>query len=220
MGKFIPKLLLFTAAIFFVFPLFSQAKSTFDNDDDVLQFIQAAFQAQVSLSEKGRSLTEINELLAPYFTEQAEEKFLEENLFEENGRYFTLGTDFPLYYIPFFSYQGETKVLWIDERIYVIEYFLKNDEGPVSYDSHYKGVLLVKEEGDWKVAEFLYDFTPEEIQLQSKDLVEPIEPNTSEPLSLPFIYGKSTSGIGCFMQPITDIYRYGYSILTLFSENL
>lgn len=220
MGKNILKSLMFTAAIFFIFPLLSQAKSSFNNDDDVFQFVQAAFLAQVSLSEKERSLSEINEILAPYFTEYARDKFLEENLFEENGRYFTLGTDFPIYYIPFFSYEGKTEVLWMDKQIYVFEYFPKNDGGPVSYDSHYEGVFLEKEGERWKVAEFLYDIPPEELKMQSEDLVEPLVPRTSERLSASIIYGKSSFCIGCFKQPVTDFYRYGYSILTSFSKYL
>ena len=220
MHKYIQRTLMFTAAIFFTFPLFSHAKETFTNDENVIQFIQAAFHAQVSLSEEGRSLTEIDEILSPYFTEIAKDKFLEENLFEENGQYFTLGTDFPIYYIPFFNYEGETEVIRINERIYVIEFFPKNEDGPVIYDNHYEGILLEKESGNWKVADFLYDISPDDIKGQAKEIIAPVVLPKEERLSPTFIYGKSSFYLGCFMHPLTNFYRYGYSILNLFSKNL
>ncbi|MFO1445722.1 DUF3993 domain-containing protein [Bacillus sp. Bva_UNVM-123] len=212
MGKFIQKPLLIVAAIFLFFPTISSGKTHFENNEDVFHFTQTAFQAQVAISEQERSLPEIHEILSPYFTENAKGKFLKENLFEENGKYFTLGTDFPIYYIPFFSYE-KTEVITINDKLYVFEYFLKNDEGPVSYDSHYEGVLLEKENGHWKVAEFLNNISPEEMLKQDEGNSAVAMPIINEAEPSHELILKSACQMGFSMQPLTDFYLYGLSIL-------
>lgn len=220
MYKYFRNLVLLIVVIFFIFSPFSQVKATLTKDGDVLQFIQDAFHAQVSLSEKGRGLAEIDEILTPYFTEKAKVKFLDENLFEENDQYYTLGTDFPIYYIPFFSYEAETEVIWLDDKIYIIEFFPKNEDGPVLYDDHYEGVLLERESGNWKVADFLYDLNPIEINGQEKDVDIQQISTKDERLFSTIEYGKTSFDLGCFMHPVTDFYRYGYSVLNSHSKNI
>jgi len=216
MDKFIKIILLFIVIIFLIFPS-SNARAQFTNDEDIIKFIKAAFQVQVSLSEMDRSMLEINELLSPYFTESAKEKFMNENLVEENERYFTLGTDFPLYYIPFFNYDDKTEIIWGNKQIYVVEYFPRNVEGPVHYDAHYEGVLLEEEEGLWKVADFLYNLSPMMIgEEQQVEKMNPTVIQNEEEKILNEIYIISPFRLGLFLHPIADFYRSGYSICNSF----
>ena len=125
--------------------------------------LQDAFQVQVSLSEKTRTKEEIKDLLTPYFTEDYQKLFWVENVFEEEGKFVTYGSDFALYYIPFFQYSDKTKMIISKEIIYVFEFFPANNDGPVGYEDHYEGILLKKENGGWKIDEFLYNNIPESI---------------------------------------------------------
>ena len=131
--------------------------------EEAFSLLDKAFQAQVSLSELDRSKSEIEAILEPYFTEEYMEKFLSENLVEENGKYFVLGSDFALYFIPFFQYNEETKMVSRGVSIYIMEHFEAPEEGPVSYDSHYEAVELKWVDGSWKVSEHYYDNVPDEV---------------------------------------------------------
>lgn len=215
MSKNFRKYLLLVVAIIFIFPSMSKAETNLRNEEEVLQFVQAAFQAQVALSEKGRSLEEINELLLPFFTEEYQEQFLAENLVEESGQYLTYGTDFALFYIPFFSYSEEMKVVFDKEKIYVLEYFLENDSGPVSYESHYEGLQLESVNGDWKIAEVLYNDIPNPIieQLNKEVQTVPSKTDRERDYSAQTTFIQSSFQLGSFLQPIIVFYRYGSSIL-------
>ncbi len=154
-------------------PSQTHAKQTLTDRDSVLQFIKDAFQAQVSLSEKERSLEEIEEILAPFFTKTYREVFLAENLVEIEGKFMTLGSDAAIYYIPFFKYEGNTKIVKYQDRLYVYEYFSSTDEGPVGYESHYEGVMIEQVEEGLRVSEYLYNNIPEEvIELGQKKKLE------------------------------------------------
>lgn len=133
------------------------------NKEDVYEFLQNAFQAQVELSGEERSMNEVDELLEPYFSEEAKDQFLKENLVSENGKYFTLGGDAAAYYIPFFTYSDNTKVVEEKGKVYVYEYFQENHERPVGYDSHYEGILLTEQGGKMKVVKFLGENIPGKI---------------------------------------------------------
>ncbi|MBU8877634.1 DUF3993 domain-containing protein [Bacillus sp. FJAT-29790] len=214
MSKHLHKLLPVVVAFILMFPSLSKADVELSNEQVVLQFLDTAFQAQVSLSEKERSMDEINELLSPYFTEDNKKQFLAENLVSENGRYLTYGTDAPLFYIPFFTFSDETKVVWTKYKIYVFEYFPENDEGPVSYESHYEGLILVKENGKWKVAEYLYDDIPKEIIRKSSEVEKGVLPKPFEENSSHAYIVQSTFQMGLFQHPVEAFFRYGISLLT------
>ncbi|WP_102271624.1 DUF3993 domain-containing protein [Cytobacillus massiliigabonensis] len=190
----------------FIFPSLSRADSDFLDDKSVFQFLQEAFRAQVSLGEKLQSMEEIHEALFPYFTEGSMDQFLDENLFTENGKYITYGTDFPIYYIPFFTYTSETKVVRSQDHIFIFEFFPEADEGPVSYESHYEGVRLDKVEGDWKVAEFLYDNIPSEIIEEAEGAATPIKMELAQKSMV-----KVSLQIGLVLNPIASFYKYGSS---------
>jgi hypothetical protein len=143
-------------------PLQASANTQPDREE-AFSILESAFEAQMSLSEKVRTMAEVDDVLNPYFTEDYKQKFLEENLVEEDGHYFTYGSDFALYYIPFYQYTEETKVVGIEDSLYIVEHFPASEDGPVSYESHYEGVQLVTEDGSWKVAAYWYDDLPAEV---------------------------------------------------------
>lgn len=160
------KLRLIIALILLVFSFSMPSKVNAKEEElqvEVFKVLAEAFQAQVSLSEEKRDRAEVDGILSPYFTRQAASIFLEENLHEKNGKYFTLGSDFAIYYIPFFTYSKETKIKSEEDRLVVYEFFPTNTEGPVSYESHYQGVLMVREQGRWKVSEFYYNVDPKQL---------------------------------------------------------
>ncbi|MCA1040994.1 DUF3993 domain-containing protein [Bacillus infantis] len=134
-----------------------------ENRGEVLEFLESAFEAQTSLSEEPRSLEEIEAVLDPYFTDSYASLFLQENLSEEGEGNIIYGTDFGLYYIPFFEFTEETKVIIDSEKILVFEYFPGMNEGPAAYPGHYEGIRIEKTDSGWKVAEWLYDEAPRNI---------------------------------------------------------
>jgi len=168
MKKFLLCSLPFILLISFINPAKTTAQESLSNNEEVFQYLQEAFQAQVQLSEKPRTMEEIYEILSPYFSKEAMKVFTSENLFMEDGKYITYGTDFPIYYIPFFTYTDETKIVRKKGYIYVFEYFKDSGEGPVSFDDHYEGVIMKDIDGIYKVDEYLYDNIPEEIIQRSQ----------------------------------------------------
>jgi hypothetical protein len=157
------KTLLLLLVILLLIPLSPNANVNINTKKDVFSMLQDAFQVQVSLSEKTRTKEEIEDLLNPYFTEDYQKLFWDENIFEEEGKFVTYGSDFALYYIPFFQYSDQTKMIISKDSMYVFEFFSANTDGPVGYEDHYEGILLKKENGGWKIDEFLYNNIPESI---------------------------------------------------------
>lgn len=131
---------------------------------EVFKLLQKAYLVQVSLSDEQQTMEEIIDQLSPYFEDKIMTDFLEENLIFENGKYLTLGTDYAIYYVPYFSYSEKTMFHDDGEKIFVYEYFPKKDNGPISYESHYEGVLLKNNEGNWKIADIYKDFPIENIK--------------------------------------------------------
>jgi hypothetical protein len=125
--------------------------------EETLEFLKEAFEAQTSLGEKYQTYKQARETLQPYLTDDYAKKFLHENLVHEEDGYTIYGSDFALYFIPFYSYSDETKFVYDEEdhKIYVYELFLKTEEGPVHYEDHYETVILTEDQGQWKVSEFI-----------------------------------------------------------------
>jgi hypothetical protein len=169
---YLPVLMFFVLIIYFVPDSPKASEEPLDNREKVFQFLELAFQAQISLSEKDRTIEEIEALLDPFFTKHFQQKFLEANLHEENGKFLTYGTDFGQYYIPFFAFSENTKIVIEKEKVYVFEYFPKNLQGPVSYESHYEGLLIDKMEDQWKISQSLTNQIPKEIIKQALDAQE------------------------------------------------
>lgn len=208
------KIRLIFALIFFVFSLTMPSKVLANDElrEEIFQVLQEGFRAQVSLSEEKRDLAEVYETLAPYFTKQTASDFLEENLYEKNGKYFTLGSDFALYYIPFFTYSEETKIKTGEDSLFVYEFFPEISEGIVTYKSHYQGILLVREQEKWKISEFYYNVDPENL-LEMQFLKN--TPKEEKP--------KSTRGAENFelvlkliLNPLESFLDYGNAVLITF----
>ncbi|MDQ0972871.1 hypothetical protein QFZ31_002749 [Neobacillus niacini] len=157
------KTLLILFIVLLLIPLSPNAKDSLSDKNDVFSFLQKAFQAQISLSDQTRTKQEIRDVLSPYFSEDYQKMFCDENMFEEEGKFVTYGSDFAFYYIPFFQYSEETKVVISPESIYVLQFFPATTDGPVSYKDHYEGIMLKKMDGSWKIADYLYDNIPKSI---------------------------------------------------------
>jgi hypothetical protein len=184
MGR-IKRLLFLVFSILFFFPLFGQAapEKTIETREEALTFLHEAFQAQLSLSEEGRTEEEVLSILKPYFTDSYIQLFKNENIVEENGLQFTYGTDFAPYYIPFFQFSDQTDVVINKNSIYVYEFFEGENEGPVSNKDHYEGIVMKKDtNGDWKVSEYSYDFNPTAEIAPEKEEEKKISLNTAYPL--------------------------------------
>jgi hypothetical protein len=157
------KTLLLLLVILLLIPLSPTAKVNLSTKNEIFSMLQEAFQVQVSLSVETRTKEEINDLLNPYFSENYQKLFWKENVFKEDGKFVTYGSDFALFYIPFFHYSDKTKVIFTPESIYVFEFFPATTDGPVGYEDHFEGVLLKKFDDGWKVDEFLYNNIPPSI---------------------------------------------------------
>ncbi|MFE8703507.1 DUF3993 domain-containing protein [Cytobacillus sp. FJAT-54145] len=190
--------------ILFIFPSISQAQMNLEKREDVLEFLEYAFEAQVSLNEHERTLEEINDILSPFFSEDYRGLFLEENLVEMDGKFITFGTDFALYYIPFFKFSDHTNVVFQENEIYVYEFFPANGEGPVTYKDHYEGLLLKKIDDEWKVQEYLYDNIPETIiQNEQTAKIEFNQPSSVKDIVSPY------SQLKLFMSPLEGFISLG-----------
>ncbi|MBP2239947.1 hypothetical protein J2Z40_000500 [Cytobacillus eiseniae] len=213
MKQYIIKFILLIVFLNAISPITSaKAEMVPSDQQSVFQFLQDAFHAQVTLSEKPRSMKEIKEILSPYFIESFTAEFLKENLESENGKYITYGTDFPIYYIPFFLYSEETKIVQADDHVYIYEFLSQFDEGPVSYDDHYEAVRLDFVEGEWKVAEIYYDGIPSEILER--------ENNDQHNLSSKMLMIQSAIQTSFFLNPIESFYTYGGFVLLNKNEQI
>jgi hypothetical protein len=118
---------------------------------EVLTHVQNAFNAQVSLTEKPRTLEEIKQILSIYFEDDLIELYVDSNVHKEGGNYIVYGTDFPMYTIPFFSYDENTKVYEQDNERIIYEFFPASTDGPVVYDDHYEMIKMRKSKDGWKI---------------------------------------------------------------------
>ncbi|WP_053345150.1 DUF3993 domain-containing protein [Peribacillus butanolivorans] len=127
--------------------------------EEVLSFVQEALVNQGSISEEVRTKKAIKEKLDTHFSEDFIEKFVEANVVKVNGGFTAYGSDFAPYYIPFFSYDENTKVVYgkSGEFIYVQEEFPVSEDGPVSTGKHVESVTLKKVNNEWKVADVRYE---------------------------------------------------------------
>ncbi|WP_079508255.1 DUF3993 domain-containing protein [Mesobacillus jeotgali] len=201
--------LLFVLFGFFIFlvPANVYAQSELHGREEVFEFLGNAFESQVSLSEEGRTLEEINSILDPHFTEDYKSKFIKENVVGQENQYQTYGTDFAPYYIPFYAFSEKTKVVENENEIYVVEFFPAASEGPVSYEDHYEGLKLIKEKDGWKVADYLYDQVPQEVinqafpdKVKNKNKQAAKNENGAEPFVGEIVFGPNFSTLKTFME--------------------
>lgn len=145
----------------FLFSLFTLAQTTAAENihrDEVFTTLEKAFNQQVEISEKARSIQEIEEKLKPYFTSEMINKFVKENVVKVDGGYATLGSDSAENYIPFFSYNDHTTIEKSkdEEKLVISEDMAEHSEGPITYTNS-ETVLLVKQQGKWKVHQINFE---------------------------------------------------------------
>lgn len=156
----------------FLFSLFTLAQTTSAENtrDEVFNTLKKAFNQQVEISEKARSIQEIEEKLKPYFTSEMINKFVKENVVEVDGGYATLGSDSAENYIPFFSYNEHTIIEKSkdEEKLVISEDLAEHSEGPITYTDS-ETVILVKQQGKWKVHEISLETEKNQENKQVKD---------------------------------------------------
>ena len=176
--KYLLRTFLASLAIFIVIPILNVNADRQLNEEEAFRLLQNAFKTQVALSEKPRSMEEVKESLKRYFTPEYTNDFIEMNVQEnmDGEGYLAYGTDFALYYIPFFTYDENTKVGYDSDlnQWYVYEWFEESSDGPVTYNGHYEAVGLTFEDGRWAVDDYQIQFNPDELST-SADLED--EPN-------------------------------------------
>lgn len=150
--------------------------------DQVFTLLQEAFEAQSSLTIEFRTYEEVQQILSPYFNGEYATSFLKENLIKEEEGYIVYGSDFALYFIPFYSYTDETKILFDQEenKFYVYELFEAPESGPVSYKDHYEVITLEKMNSNWLVT----DLT---IQDEAPSIKKTVELGNKKPADTTFL---------------------------------
>ncbi|MRX73784.1 DUF3993 domain-containing protein [Bacillus lacus] len=126
------------------FSLTADAKEL--HKEEMNEFLQSAFAAQVSLSERERSLDEMQQILKPYFSENFIETYLKQQAVQLDGGYIVYGTDFSVSTIPFYSYNNKTIMVENSTSILVHELFPAPTEGPVYHEDMYGSVNIEKTE--------------------------------------------------------------------------
>ncbi|MGD6833112.1 DUF3993 domain-containing protein [Sutcliffiella halmapala] len=127
--------------------------------EEVFSFLQEAKEAQFSLGEKHRDMTEIQNELDPYFSRDYQAQFLDAHLFKEEQGYITYGTDVPHFYIPFFTYGENTKIKQDEAtgRLFAYEFFDVDESEANLYPDHYEYVELEKNEQGLQVVNYGYE---------------------------------------------------------------
>lgn len=169
-------LLLVVLTLVLAFGNFVSAEATENLDNQLIELTREAADVQLSLSEGGYTYNEVKKELTPYFTENFIDQFITINMMRESdGLYYVMGTDFPIYYIPFFRYEGETWVIADNNLAAVYEFFPASTDGPVGYDNHYEAVVFILENEVWKVNEIIPQFDPNQFESATKEDVSTIK---------------------------------------------
>ena len=132
------------------------------SQESVDGIVEEAAAKQRLLMEGTYTVEEIKEIMQPYFTDQFINVFMEETMFEEDGFFQMLGTDFAPHIIPPLESDAELEecAAGEGERICLYGYYPAYNDGPVGYESHYEAVILKNEDGKWKIDGIDYDYTP------------------------------------------------------------
>ncbi|WP_285766439.1 DUF3993 domain-containing protein [Peribacillus sp. SI8-4] len=127
--------------------------------EEALNLVKAASESQGSISGEVRTKEAIEAKLEKHFTDDFIRSFEKANVVKVDGGYTAFGSDFAPYYIPFFSYDENTEVVYGDngDLMYVQEEFEDTEDGPVSSSTHVESVILTKENGTWKVKDVEYE---------------------------------------------------------------
>ena len=195
------KVVVFSSCIILLF-VFNSPRilaNEFLTEEEVVHFVKNASNAQLSLTEKNRSLQEVEAILSPYFSNLYNQYFIEEHLQEERGGYRTAETDFTIFYVPFFTYTEQTEIIFDEQQtsIHIMEFFPKDSEHFSLYDDHYESITMRKIGDEWKITQ--YDFVYEKPSILSKSTakkesikfaktITPFERQTSVQVALSLTY--------------------------------
>ena len=127
--------------------------------DEVFTFLQDAQKVQFSLGEQHRDMSEIQTLLDPYFSRDYQEQFLEAHLYQEEQGYITYGTDVPYFFVPFFTYDENTKIVQDEEagKLFAYEFFDVDEAVAYLYPDHYEFVELKQTEQGLQIINYGFD---------------------------------------------------------------
>lgn len=186
-------------------PLTSSAKTDL-SDKEIAQFLDTALNAQLSLNNEQRSLSEVKEVLSPYFTEAYMEMFIRERLFQENKGWYLPGSDDYYAFVPLFSYDERTVIHHTDRLIKISEFVEANDQGPWSWDAHTESLVLRYTTEGWKISninDILKNANPIVVVIEGKrvNLVQP-----------PIIENQRT------LVPLRGVFEYMYASVSWFEE--
>ena len=145
------------------------------SQESVDGIVEEAAAKQRLLMEGTYTVEEIKEIMQPYFTDQFINVFMEETMFEEDGFFQMLGTDFAPHVIPPFGDDIDLEECNVnrEERMCLYGYFPAFNDGPVGYEAHYEAVILAIEDGEWKITGIDYEYIPE--HRKSRPAAEPLE---------------------------------------------
>lgn len=135
-----------------------QPKNSVEEKMKAFSFLQSSFEAQVSLVGKERTKEKINDILGEFFTKEYISLFWNAQIRKGEKGYTAVASDVFDYYIPFFSYDFETKVLFSDNRdkLLVYEWIDAERFGPVIWEGHYEGIQMEKKDDKWKIGHYIY----------------------------------------------------------------
>lgn len=168
--------LLQSSGLLFLFLLLSLSQQVFAEEpesptrEEVITTVKNAYNAQISLTEKARSMDEIKSILSKYFEAELIESYINENVQPLGSKFIVYGTDFPVYTIPFFTYTQSTKVRMEKGMLIVYEYFPATTEGPVVYDDHYEVMKFEYSNDGWKINSIDMDASNPEVYQEQQNV--------------------------------------------------
>ncbi|ERI07531.1 DUF3993 domain-containing protein [Aneurinibacillus aneurinilyticus] len=136
------------------------AQSNIPKKESIRSLLRQAADAQYTLNEP-MARSEVLERIRPYMTEEFSRTFLQERLVSEKNRqgetlWYVPGSDDMYLFIPDFSWDSRTKVSISEGAIHVSQYYPAED-GPWQMPAHKETVLLIREDGKWKVNDIQYE---------------------------------------------------------------
>jgi len=119
--------------------------------------LQDAYQAQLRAASAHTNQDAVRELKL-FLDDEYASVFFYEALLQKAQGYVGEGPEYLTHYIPFFSFDEQTKVaLHSDQnKAYVYQFFPAVHNERVKYQDHYEMITLVKKQGKWKVQKFIY----------------------------------------------------------------
>ena len=195
-------------SIIFTFGTYASANGTKMSEAFFIEQTRQAGEVQFKLAEDGNSYDEIHNILAPFFTPDFIDAFIKEIMFEENDLYYTIGTDFAPLYIPYFTYDDQTKVKITNDSMQVIVYqfFPKSTDGPVGYDDHNAAVIYELMNDEWRIstidAAYSTDENSKEPRIEKTNVKTSSEVVEEEVQDEPSVFGNVVTSISKFFKSL------------------